>query len=146
MELTSPAFDHFGNIPAKYTCDADNINPPLEIADVSDGAQSLVLIVDDPDAPAGTWVHWLVWNIPPQTSDIAENSVPEEAVEGVTNFGQSGYGGPCPPSGAHHYHFRLFALSKILELRPNSRRQDVERAMSAFIVDSTELVGIYQRV
>ncbi len=104
MQLTSPVFEHNANIPAKYTADGDDVNPPLQISDVPEGAESLVLIVDDPDAPVGMWVHWVVWNIP-VVSEIYENSVP--GVEGMNDFGRTAWGGPAPPSGTHRYFFKV---------------------------------------
>lgn len=145
MKLTSPAFENNGFIPSKYTCDGEDINPPLEIQDVPEKAKSLVLIVDDPDAPMGTWVHWVVWNIDPTTEKIEENQVPEGAVEGLNDFKKHSYGGPCPPSGTHHYHFKLYALNKTLEIDSSSEKEDVEKAMADSIIAQAELVGLYQR-
>src|SRR4030066_1308118 len=99
MQLKSPAFSQNGVVPAKYTCDDQNISPPLQIAETPENAKSLVLICDDPDAPGKTWTHWTVWNIDPDTSEIPEGKVPDKAVQGVTDFGEVGYGGPCPPRG-----------------------------------------------
>jgi len=145
MKLTSPAFEHNQSIPAKYTCDGEDINPPLHISEIPAGAKSLVLIVDDPDAPRGTWDHWIVFNIDPTTTLIAENSVPEGAVEGKNDFGGISYGGPCPPSGTHHYHFKLYALDKALELDSSVEKEDIENAMESFILDQTEFIGLYGR-
>jgi hypothetical protein len=145
MTITSPAFKNNKHIPAKYTCDGENVNPPLEIKDVPGNAQSLVLISDDPDAPGGTWVHWTVWNIDPKTTEIAENSVPEGAVEGVTDFGKPGYGGPCPPPGTHRYFFKLFALDTKLDLSENTTAKDLEAAMEGHIIEKAELIGLYRR-
>ena len=145
MKLTSPAFGNNQLIPKKYTCDGEDINPPLEISEVPEGAKSLVLIVDDPDAPMGTWDHWIVWNIDPATSLIEENSLPEGAVEGINSFGKQPYGGPCPPGGTHHYHFKLYALDTKLSLGASSKKRDVEKAMEGHILDWTDLVGLYQR-
>src|SRR3989344_873103 len=116
MNLSSPAFEHHQPIPAKYTCDGENINPLLQFSDIPDSTKSLVLIMDDPDAPAGLWVHWTIWNIDPGTAEIAENSVPPGSIEGVTSFGKPGYGGPCPPSGTHRYFFKFFALDTKLDI------------------------------
>ena len=132
-------------IPSKYTCDGENINSPFQIADVPSAAKSLVLISDDPDAPMGTWVHWTVWNIPLETKEIGENSAPIGAVEGITSFGNKGYGGPCPPSGTHRYFFKLYALDKALDLPPSAKASDIEKAMTGHILDKTELIGLYQR-
>lgn len=145
MTLSSSRFEHNQKIPSAYTCDGADVNPPLVIMDVPAGARSLALIVDDPDAPAGTWVHWTVWNMDPQTREIAENSVPKSAREGVTSFGKSGYGGPCPPSGTHRYFFKLTALDTTLDLSPNAGAQDVQKAMDGHILASAELMGVYAR-
>ncbi|GAG65703.1 unnamed protein product, partial [marine sediment metagenome] len=107
-------------------------------------AKSLVLIVDDPDAPAKTWVHWTVWNIDPKTTEILENSIPQDAVEGVTDFGTSGYGGPCPPSGTHRYFFKLYALDTTLDLSSSATVEDIQEAMEGHILDSVELIGLYE--
>lgn len=149
MKITSAAFQHNGNMPSKYTCDGENINPPLSINDVPTAAKSLVLIVDDPDAPMGIWVHWTVWNIDPATTEIAENSVPKgidgSAVEGTTSFGERGYGGPCPPSGTHRYFFKLYALDTLLDLPSSAKAGDIEKAASGHILDKAELMGLYKR-
>lgn len=145
MKLTSPQFQHNTNIPAKYTCDGEDINPPLKISEVPEEAKSLVLIVDDPDAPMGTWVHWIVFNIPPTTLEIAENSVPDNATEGITSFKNIGYGGPCPPSGTHRYFFKLYALDTTLDLTPAADKKKLEHAMQGHILAQAELIGLYQR-
>lgn len=145
MKITSPAFKNNEFIPPQYTCDGQDVNPPLAISEVPENAQSLVLIMDDPDAPAGTWVHWTVWNIDPKTTEIAENSVPPGAIEGMTDFGRSGYGGPCPPSGSHRYFFKLYALDIKLELSPEAKKEEVEKAMENHILAKAELIGLYQR-
>lgn len=146
MQLSSSAFADQETIPAKYTCEGENINPPLQISEVPEGTQSLVLIVDDPDAPAGTWDHWIVWNIAPNTTEIAENSVPERAEQGTTSFGQPGYGGPCPPPGpAHRYIFKLYALDATLDLTTGADKSDIEQAMADHILAQTQLIGLYQR-
>jgi len=142
LAITSPAFENNGFIPSKYTCDGDNINPALKIAGVPEGTQSLTLIVDDPDAPMGTWDHWIVWNIPP-TERIEENSVP--GTEGLNDSRKHSYGGPCPPSGAHRYFFKVYALDTKLVLHPNSRKKDVEKAMEGHILAKGEIVGLYKR-
>lgn len=145
MQITSTAFLDNQNIPDKYTCDGANINPSLLINGVPEAAKSLVLLVDDPDSPSGTWVHWLVWNISPDIKEIEENSVPLGAVEGVTTFGNTGYGGPCPGSGKHHYCFKIFALDTMLDLTATSTVTDLEFAMEGHVLDKTQLVGLYQR-
>lgn len=143
--IESPAFENNEMIPSKYTCDEQNINPPLKISGVTEDVKSLVLIMDDPDAPAGTWVHWTIWNISPRTAEIAENTKPESALEGITSFRKPGYGGPCPPSGTHRYFFKLFALDIMLELDQDATAGDIENAMKGHILDSAELIGLYKR-
>lgn len=145
MKLTSPTFEHNEMIPAKYTCDGDNVSPPLEINEVSERARSLILIVDDPDALGKTWVHWTVWNIPVSTKEILEGAVPEKASEGITDFGKSGYGGPCPPSGTHRYFFKLYAIGTELYLDSSATKEDIEKAMESMIIEKAELIGLYQR-
>lgn len=144
MKLTSPAFNNNQYIPSKYTCNGEDLNPPLGIKDVPEGTKSLVLIVEDPDAPMGTWTHWLIWNIDPLTSLIEENTVPQGAIEGLNDFEKRSYGGPCPPSGTHHYHFKLYALDKMLDLDSSSKKEDIINAMQGSILDWSELIGIYQ--
>ena len=145
MRIKSSAFKHTETIPSKYTCDGDDINPPLKIEEVPEEAKSLVLIVDDPDAPVGIWTHWTVWNINPKIEKIEEDSVPEGAVEGMTNFGSTGYGGPCPPGGEHRYFFKLYALDSKLELDPLTEADELEEAMDKHIIEKAELVGLYER-
>ena len=145
MIISTPAFKNGENIPSKYTCDGENINPPLEISGVPTGTKSLVLIMDDPDSPSGTWLHWSVWNISPQTTEIPENSVPAGAKEGLTSFGEIGYGGPCPHSGKHRYFFRLYALDSKLDLPQGASRTELEQAMAGHILAEAELMGLYER-
>jgi len=143
--ITSPAFKDGEKIPSKYTCDGENINPELNIEGIPEGTKSLVLIVDDPDAPAGTWVHWVVFNIPvpPNATEIkiAENSVPGE--EGMNDFKKTSYGGPCPPSGSHRYYFRVYALDTKLNL-DFATKSDVELAMKNHILAKGELIGRFR--
>jgi len=142
LAITSSAFEENALIPTKYTCDGDDVNPPLIIEEMPKETKSLTLIVDDPDAPMGTWDHWIVWNIPP-TSKIDENSVP--GVEGLNDFRKHSYGGPCPPSGTHRYFFKVYALDTKLNLDPNSKKNEVEKAMEDRILAQGELVGLYRR-
>lgn len=142
LKITSPAFKNNDFIPVKYTCDGDDVNPPLKIEGIPKETKSLVLIVDDPDAPMGTWVHWVVWNISP-TEKIEENSVP--GVEGLNDFDKHSYGGPCPPSGTHRYFFKVYALDTKLDIKTNSRKEGVERATKEHILAKGEIVGIYSR-
>jgi hypothetical protein len=143
MKLTSSAFEQGKAIPKKYTCDGEDINPPLKIENVPEEAKSLALIVDDPDAPRGVFAHWIVWNIDPKISQIEENSKP--GTEGVNDFGKNSYGGPCPPSGTHHYHFRIYALDTLLDLSSTSKKSDLEKAIEGHVLDWAELIGTYQR-
>jgi Raf kinase inhibitor-like YbhB/YbcL family protein len=140
LNITSSGFGDNGPIPKKYTCDGEDVNPQLSIGEVPEGTNSLVLLVDDPDAPTGTWDHWVVWNIPPK-SKIEEDTIP--GVEGMNDFGKHSYGGSCPPSGTHRYFFKIYALDTKLSLAPNSRKKDVENAMKSHIVAKGELVGLY---
>jgi len=142
LTIISPAFKSNKSIPFKYTCNGDDVNPPLNIEGTPEETKSLVLIVDDPDAPMGTWDHWIVWNIPP-TNKIEENSAP--GTEGLNDFRKHSYGGPCPPSGTHRYFFKVYALDTKLSLDPNSRKKDVEKAMKDHILAKGELVGLYSR-
>jgi len=145
LKLSSSAFKHNDSIPSKYTCDGADVNPPLVIENAPLGAKSLVLIVDDPDAPAGNWVHWVVWNIAPTTNEIKENTVPSGALQGINDFRRHDYGGPCPPSGTHRYFFKLYALDMMLSLGPKANKAELERAMKGHIVAQGELIGLYMR-
>lgn len=143
MKITSSAFGNGEEIPVKYTCDGEDINPPLQFEDVPADAQSLVLICNDPDAPAGTWIHWTLWNIDPKTEGIEESSLPQGAVEGQTSFGKPGYGGPCPPSGTHRYFFRLYALDCRLDLSVSATVNELKQAMADHLLASAEFFGLY---
>ena len=143
LSVTSPAFENNKPIPVKYTCDGANINPPLTIEDVPEETKALVLIVDDPDAPMGTFDHWVVWNIPPTTRRIEENTVP--GTEGISTSRKHAYGGPCPPYGTHRYFFKVYALDTQLDLKSNSSKRDVEKAMKGHILAEGELMGLYSR-
>lgn len=146
MQIKSSEFENNGKIPAKYTCDGADVNPPLEFVGVPEEAASMVLVVDDPDAPAGTWVHWVVYDISQENTGIDEDSVPEGAKEGETDYGEEGYGGPCPPNGEHNYHFKLYALDIAeLSLPEGNDKGRIEEAMRNHILDSAELVGKYSR-
>jgi Raf kinase inhibitor-like YbhB/YbcL family protein len=143
LSIKSPAFESNKLIPAKYTCDGANVNPPLTIEDVPEETRSLVLIVDDPDAPMGTWNHWIVWNIPPTTRKIEENTIP--GTEGISTYRKHAYGGPCPPYGTHRYFFKVYALDTKLGLNPYSQKEDVEKAMEGHVLAKGELLGLYRR-
>jgi len=146
MRLSSPDFSAGAPIPARFTCEGENISPALAITGVSGRAKSLVLIVSDPDAPRGDWVHWTIWNLPVDTSLLpAGGSLPSAAVEGQTDFGRPGWGGPCPPAGAHRYVFKLYALGADLYLDPSATKKEILEAMEGMIIEETELIGTYER-
>ncbi len=142
FELTSPAFKHNEMIPTKFTCQGNDINPELNISNTPAGTKSLALIIDDPDAPMGTWVHWVVFNIPP-VQKIKENSIP--GIQGYNDFKRVNFGGPCPPSGTHRYFFKLYALDSMLKLSEGATKTDVEGAMKSHILAQTELMGLYKK-
>ena len=137
LSISSPAFKENGFIPAEYTCDGANINPPLYIEGIPKEAQCLALIVDDPDAPMGIWVHWVVWNIP-ATHHLKEKTV--HGTQGMNDFRKHTYGGPCPPSGTHRYFFKVYALDELLVLPATANKQQLERAMSNHILAFCELI------
>ncbi|RIH89443.1 YbhB/YbcL family Raf kinase inhibitor-like protein [Calidithermus roseus] len=138
--LSSSAFAQGKPIPAKYTCDGLDISPPLAWSDAPRGTQSFALIMDDPDAPAGTWVHWVLFNLPAQTHQLAEKAV--QGVQGRNSWGRLGYGGPCPPSGTHRYFFRLYALDTLLQLPAGATKEQVLRAMQGHVLAQAELMGV----
>jgi Raf kinase inhibitor-like YbhB/YbcL family protein len=142
LHVSSPAFDDNGFIPSRFTCDGANVNPPLEITDIPAGAQSLALIVDDPDAPVRPWVHWLAWNLP-VTSHINEDTPLKE--QGINDFRENKYGGPCPPYGVHRYFFKVYALNTLLTLNEFADKKALERAMNGHVLAYGELVGLYMR-
>ncbi|MBI2655651.1 YbhB/YbcL family Raf kinase inhibitor-like protein [Candidatus Woesearchaeota archaeon] len=144
MKLTSHVFVHNGNIPSEFTCDGSGLSPPLSISDVPANAKSLVLICDDPDAPVGTWDHWVVFNIPASAKEIPKGKEPN-GVSGKNSWGRTGYGGPCPPSGTHRYFFKLYALDTVLNLPQGSSKKQIESAMQGHILAKAELVGLYKR-
>jgi len=150
LKVTSSAFEHNGMIPAQYTADGEDISPPVSWEGLPEDTQSIALICDDPDAPMGTWVHWLVWNIPPQMTGLAERFPTDAQLDsgirqGITDFGQSGYGGPAPPSGTHRYFFKVYALDTMLNLPAQADKRQLEKAMSGHILAKGELVGKYSR-
>ena len=136
MELTSTAFNHNENIPSKYTCKGKDINPPLEIKEIPEGAKSLVLIVDDPDAPHKIWDHWILFNINPHIQYIKEDMAP--GVQGLNSWNKNKYGGPCPPSGTHRYFFKLYALDCKLELDETATKEYLIEEMQGHILEQTE--------
>jgi Raf kinase inhibitor-like YbhB/YbcL family protein len=143
MKLTSASFRDGQPIPRQFTCDGAGVHPQLGISDVPEGAKSLALIVDDPDAPNGDFVHWVVFNMDPATSEIPEASVPPGSVEGRTSLNRPGWTSPCPPSGTHHYQFKLYALDAMLGLMASSTKKDLADAMEGHVVGQTMLVGTY---
>lgn len=143
MRIKSPAFETEERIPTKYTCDDRAISPPLEIKNVPSKAKSLVLIMDDPDSPNGTFVHWLMWNIPSEKTEVEEDQMADQEVEGTNDFGNVGYGGPCPGSGVHRYFFRLYALDITLKLPASTTRDELEEEMEEHILEEAELIGLY---
>lgn len=145
LTISSPVFKHGEPIPARYTCDGQDVSPPLAISNIPASTQGLALIVDDPDAPSGMWVHWVAWNIPPRTVEIPENSLPPGSSQGWNDWKNNSYGGPCPPSGTHRYYFRLYALDTALQLAPSTSKTVLERAMHGHILAKAELMGTYQR-
>lgn len=140
--VKSSAFMHNDTIPSKYTCNGANISPPLSIGLIPPNTKSFALIMDDPDAPNGTFDHWIMWNIPPKRS-IEENSAP--GIQGKNGREESQYTGPCPPSGTHHYHFKVYALDTKLDLKDGSGKKELEKAMEKHIISSGELVGVYKK-
>ena len=141
MNVTSSAFQEGGDIPSKFGRDGGNVNPPLRIEGTPANAGSLVLIVDDPDAPVGLFTHWLVWNIDPKTTEIAERGIPKGAVQGTNDYPNLGYGGAQPPSGTHRYYFKIFALDQTLDLRSGAKRQELDKAMSGHVIAQGQLMG-----
>jgi len=145
LTITSPAFGTGELIPSKFTCDGQDVNPALAIGNVPAGTKSLALIMDDPDAPNGTWVHWVLWNIDPATREIRENSVPAGAKPGTNDFRKTSYGGPCPPPGTHRYFFKMYALDTMLDLGSGATKAALEKAMRGHILGQGELMGRYKR-
>ncbi len=144
MELKSPAFEKGGKIPAKYTCDGDDVSPPLEIVDIPEETETLALVMDDPDAPMGVFDHWVVWNIPADTTELPEDTQPD-GTPGRNDFGRLDYGGPCPPSGTHTYRLRVYALDRDLDLPRGSAKGELQREMEGHVLDESLLTGDYSR-
>lgn len=145
MKITSPAFEPNQMIPPIYTCLGENFSPELHMSGVPNEAKALALIVDDPDAPNGTFTHWLIWNINPRTEIIEENSKPQGAIEGMNGAGEIGYMGPCPPSGVHHYRFKLYALSSPLSVSQNISREELESVIDQKLLEKSEIIGLFSK-
>ena len=150
INVTSPAFKEGQAIPKQYTCDGINISPPLEWSGVPKTAKTIAIICDDPDAPVGTWVHWVLYNLPADKIGLIENTPATETlsgggVQGTNDFKKIGYGGPCPPSGTHRYFFKLYALDAELSLKFGATKADLEKAMEGHIVSQAQLMGTYSR-
>jgi len=146
MKITIDSFKNGENIPLKYSCDGDNINPEIKITEIPQEAQSLVLIMDDPDAPMGVFTHWVIFNIPASSTIIInENSIPQNSVLGLNSASQTSYVGPCPPTGTHRYYFKVFALDSLLNLKDGAKREEIEKEMANHIIDQTQYLGLHQR-
>ncbi len=150
FSLVSPAFEPGGMIPSEYTCDGADISPPLECQNIPPDTKSLALICDDPDAPVGTWVHWVLYNWPASEARFPENIPPKKELEngaqqGINDFRKIGYGGPCPPAGTHRYFFKLYALDNFLRLPPGVTKVQLLKAMEGHILLEAQLVGRYKR-
>ncbi len=148
--ITSAAFASGATIPPRYTCDGEDLSPPLAWQGAPEGTRAFALICDDPDAPAGTWIHWVIYNIPATEAGLAEGipsqeTLPNGARQGVNSWGRVGYNGPCPPRGTHRYFFTLYALNTLLQLGPGARRDDLLRALRGHILAETRLMGTYAR-
>lgn len=145
MKFVSPAFTDNGQLPQKYSCQGEGMSPPLTIGDVIPLAKSLAIVVDDPDAPTGTFHHWIVWNIDPKTTEIKENTLPSDAVMGANSTGQTGFIPACPPVGTHRYIFTLYALDNPLTLPAGAQRSEFDRAISGHVLMQTTLTGRYTK-
>lgn len=150
MEITSSAFNEGSMIPAKYTCDDINISPPLKWSKAPEGTKTFAIICDDPDAPAGTWVHWVLYNLPADTNELSEDIppvelLPSDARQGKNDFGRIGYGGPCPPGGIHRYYFKIYALAEKLNIESGVTKSELLKAMAGKILSEGQLMGRYER-
>ena len=150
IKITSSAFEDGGLIPAKYTCDGADVSPPLQWDAVPEGTRSIALICDDPDAPMGTWVHWVLFNLPSDAKELAENipteeTLPNGAKQGVNDFGRIGYGGPCPPGGTHRYFFKIYALDTEVDLQAGADKRRLLKTMEGHILGQGQLIGKYKR-
>lgn len=150
LEITSGAFSNEKTIPAKYTCKGSDISPPLAWSGAPAGTKSFALIADDPDAPGKTWVHWVAWNIPATSTGLKEDlektaQLPDGTMQGTTDFGRVGYGGPCPPSGTHRYYFKLSALDTTLDLPSTTTKAELESAMKGHVLEQAQMMGTFSK-
>ncbi len=150
FSVSSGAFAQGGTIPVEYTCDGSDVSPPLVFSGIPESAGSIALVMDDPDAPGKTWVHWVIFNIPVNTKQLAEGipgkgTLNDGSMQGMTDFGRVGYGGPCPPSGTHRYYFKVYALDTVLDLQPGASKQQLEKVMEGHVLAKAELMGRYGR-
>lgn len=150
IKLTSPAFEEGGMFPSKYTCDSDDISPRLDWGNIPEGTKSIAIIMDDPDAPRDTWVHWVIYNIRPDINGLDENLPPNEvlndgSLQGSNSWGSIGYGGPCPPRGVHRYFFKIYALDSLTLVEPGATKEDLLKSMGTHILDQGQLMGRYER-
>jgi|SRR6056297_2216651 len=145
MKIKSSAFKNQKNIPTKFTCQGQDISPELSFENVPENTKYFALVVDDPDAPGQTFVHWLLWNIPANKKELEQDFKPESALQGKNDFGKLEYGGPCPPSGTHRYRFKLYALDSKLDLDKGASKIDLEKAMKGKVLKQAQLIGLYQK-
>ncbi|MFO8062854.1 MAG: YbhB/YbcL family Raf kinase inhibitor-like protein [bacterium] len=150
ITVTSTAFEHNGDIPKKYTCQGEEISPPVKWSGIPEGTKSIALISDDPDAPMGTWVHWVIFNIPPEKGGLEENIPKNDIINGGIKQGknsgkETGYQGPCPPSGKHRYFFKVYALDNMLDIDSGISKQELLNAMEEHILGYGELIGLYEK-
>ena len=150
FSISSGAFGQGDTIPVEYTCDGSDISPPLVFSGIPGGTKSIALIMDDPDAPGGIWVHWVIYNMPADTRELAKGmpragTLPDGSRQGTSDFGKTGYSGPCPPSGTHRYYFKTYALDTVLDLQPGASKAQLENAMQGHVLAKAELMGKYAR-
>lgn len=145
MKISSPAFENGSVIPTVYTCDGGDVIPPLKFDEIPEGAASLAIICQDPDSPSGDFVHWLIWDIDPKADGIKEGEVPAGAIQGTNDFGNVGYGGPCPGSGNHRYVFKLYVLDEKLGLNPQATKAEFRKSLEGHTIAEAEVFGAYQR-
>lgn len=145
LKLRTSAFKNKERVPAKYTCDGEDVNPPFAFEDVPAEAQSLAFLVEDPDSKGKTWLHWAVYNIDPGATGIREDSIPMAGMECMSDFGHVGYGGPCPAQGTHRYNFKLFALDTRLDLSEDATLEEIYEAIEGHVIESDQITGLYSR-